>query len=162
MRQKIHASRSNGNPKRGSFVSVNPLAGAGVILWQVQSAEDVATTKVTATPNAIPSNPAGSGSGVIVPQLTAAAQRGEVSFNANCAKCHGKNAAGSDQGPPLVHKIYEPSHHGNYAFYKAAKNGARAHHWRIGHMPPVAGISDAELEVIVAYVRELQRANGIF
>ena len=33
-----------------------------------------------------------------------------------CATCHGADLKGSDkgsnQGPPLLHKIYEPSHHG--------------------------------------------------
>lgn len=29
-------------------------------------------------------------------------------------------------------------------------------------MPPVDGITDTEIERIVAYIRTLQRANGIF
>jgi hypothetical protein len=37
----------------------------------------------------------------------------------------------------------------------------RAHHWRFGNMPPVDGVNRAEVEKIVAYVRALQRANGI-
>jgi hypothetical protein len=28
-------------------------------------------------------------------------------------------------------------------------------------MPPVAGVTDGDVKMIVAYVRELQRANGI-
>jgi len=63
--------------------------------------------------------------------------------------------------PPLVHKIYEPNHHGDMAFLMAARNGVRAHHWKFGNMPPVEGITDAEVITIVAYVRALQRANGI-
>jgi hypothetical protein len=43
----------------------------------------------------------------------------------------------------------------------AVKNGVRAHHWRFGDMPPVEGVSDEDATKIVAYVRELQRANGI-
>ena len=31
-----------------------------------------------------------------------------------------------------------------------------------GDMPPVEGITDAQIEKIVHYVRQLQRANGIF
>lgn len=100
---------------------------------------------------------------VIVPDdLSANAQMGKRGFEAKCADCHGVNAAGQNGvAPPLVHKIYEPSHHGDNAFLSAAKNGVRAHHWRFGNMPPVEGLADADLKMIVAYVRELQRANGI-
>ncbi|AKI03123.1 Cytochrome C oxidase, cbb3-type, subunit III [Hoeflea sp. IMCC20628] len=99
---------------------------------------------------------------VVVPDLSPDAQAGEVLFNRSCATCHGVNAAGQDGvAPPLVHKIYEPNHHGDAAFHLAAKNGARAHHWQFGDMPPVEGITDPELEKVVGYVRELQRANGI-
>lgn len=99
---------------------------------------------------------------VIVPTLEAAASNGESAFNTNCASCHGKNAAGQDGvAPPLVHKIYEPSHHGDMAFVLAAKQGVRQHHWPFGNMPPVPGISDTDISNIIAYVRALQRANGI-
>lgn len=75
---------------------------------------------------------------------------------------HGADATGQEGvAPPLVHKIYEPSHHGDQAFFLAAKQGVRAHHWRFGDMPPVEGITDPEIERIVTYIRTLQRANGI-
>ena len=100
---------------------------------------------------------------VSVPELSEKAKTGEEAFNANCVACHGPNASGKEGlGPPLIHIIYETGHHGDQAFYLAAKNGVRAHHWSFGDMPPVAGITDSELEQIVYYVRELQRANGIF
>ncbi len=90
------------------------------------------------------------------------AELGKLAFDAKCAVCHGANAAGQDGvAPPLVHKIYEPSHHGDAAFLLAAKNGVRAHHWRFGNMPPVEGVTDGDVKMIVAYIRELQRANGI-
>jgi mono/diheme cytochrome c family protein len=99
---------------------------------------------------------------VIVPELSAAAQEGEALFNRSCADCHGRNAAGRDGiAPPLVHKIYEPGHHGDASFHLAARNGVRAHHWQFGDMPPVAGVADPEIAKIIVYVRELQRANGI-
>lgn len=47
------------------------------------------------------------------------------------------------------------------AFVRAAREGVRAHHWRFGDMPPVEGVSDADLAGIIAFVREVQRANGI-
>ena len=48
------------------------------------------------------------------------AQSGKRGFEAKCAACHGVNAAGQDGvAPPLVHKIYEPSHHGDESFQRA-------------------------------------------
>ncbi|GBE44866.1 cytochrome c [bacterium BMS3Bbin10] len=98
---------------------------------------------------------------VRVPELSALATRGERAFNANCAQCHGKNAAGTDKGPALVHQIYNPGHHGDQAFVIAAKQGVRAHHWTFGNMPPLPLVSGAQIAAIVKYVRELQAANGI-
>ena len=99
---------------------------------------------------------------VVVPTtFSAEAQMGERAFNGVCATCHGANAAGSKLGPPLVHRIYEPSHHGDQAFEMAAANGVRAHHWRFGDMPPQPALTKADLRTVIAYVRELQRANGI-
>ena len=115
---------------------------------------------LAATPDAVPTGAALAS--VLVPDLSPAALEGETLFNRSCASCHGKNAAGQDGiAPPLVHKIYEPNHHGDASFHLAAMNGARAHHWPFGDMPPVEGITGAELDKIIVYVRELQRANGI-
>lgn len=91
-----------------------------------------------------------------------AAQIGKRAYDAVCAECHGDNAAGRNgMGPPLVHKIYEPSHHADAAFLLAVRNGVRAHHWNFGNMPPQQGLTDADVKGITRYVRELQRANGI-
>ncbi|CUH65111.1 putative bifunctional cbb3-type cytochrome c oxidase subunit II/cytochrome c [Thalassovita autumnalis] len=94
--------------------------------------------------------------------LSAEAEIGKRAFEAKCADCHGENAAGQNGvAPPLVHKIYEPSHHSDMAFVLAAKNGVRAHHWKFGNMPPVKGLTQADVKYIARYVRELQRENGI-
>lgn len=95
------------------------------------------------------------------PDLTVEERAGQSLFSAACAVCHGDNAAGSGQGPPLVHRIYEPGHHGDMAFVLAVRRGVRAHHWTFGNMPAVEGLSDEEIQQIIAYVRALQRANGI-
>jgi len=111
--------------------------------------------------------PGGYGSGetnlatLTIPDLTEAQATGKALFDGNCAACHGANAAGSDQGPPLVHRIYEPGHHGDMAFVLAARQGVRAHHWHFGNMPAVEGVTDEDVAKITAYVRALQRANGI-
>tara|TARA_R110000868_G_scaffold399591_1_gene673456 strand:- start:8019 stop:8459 length:441 start_codon:yes stop_codon:yes gene_type:complete len=87
---------------------------------------------------------------------------GKRAFDAVCADCHGENAAGKmGFAPPLIHKIYEPSHHGDMAFQMAAANGVRAHHWNFGDMPPQPGLTRADVTSIIAYIREVQRANGI-
>ncbi len=98
---------------------------------------------------------------VRVPTLTTAAKAGEPVFNKNCSQCHGRNAAGTKQGPTLIHKYYEPNHHGDGAFYRAAAKGVQAHHWRFGNMPPVKTVKRDDVSKIITYVRELQRANGI-
>ena len=61
-----------------------------------------------------------------------------------------------------MHRYYEPGHHADETFRRAARFGVRAHHWRFGDMPPVDGLTDADVKAITAYVRELQQANGIF
>ena len=99
---------------------------------------------------------------VEVPELKGKAVLGKMAFEAKCASCHGENAVGQvGVAPPLVHQIYKPSHHGDMAFVMAARNGVRSHHWKFGDMPPVEGITDAEVGTIVAYIRTLQQANGI-
>jgi mono/diheme cytochrome c family protein len=86
---------------------------------------------------------------------------GERLFDENCARCHGARAAGTDQGPPFVHMIYEPHHHSDAAFQMAARNGVRAHHWSFGDMAPVPGVTPEQVTEIVGYVRWLQRQAGI-
>jgi len=98
---------------------------------------------------------------VAMPPLSEQAERGAKKFAANCASCHGERGAGSDRGPPLIHKYYEPSHHGDRSFLAAVRNGVRQHHWAYGDMPPLPGVSNSDVAKIVTYVREIQRANGI-
>jgi len=88
--------------------------------------------------------------------------QGQKQFARLCSKCHGYQAAGSEKGPPLVHKIYSPDHHADLAFYMAAKNGASSHHWKFGDMPPVPAATPENMLDIVAYVRHLQSKAGIF
>lgn len=88
---------------------------------------------------------------------------GRQAFNANCAVCHGTNAAGQDGvAPPLIHRIYEPGHHGDASFLRAVTNGVRAHHWPFGDMPAIRGLDREDVMLITAYIRELQHENGIF
>jgi len=97
-----------------------------------------------------------------VPELSLTAEKGKLAFNNNCASCHGQNASGTDNGPPLVHDIYNPGHHADMAFYRAAKMGTKQHHWTFGNMPAQKQVSKNDVTRIIKYIRELQEANGIF
>ena len=86
---------------------------------------------------------------------------GKKLYSANCASCHGVDLKGSDKGPPMLHKVYEPSHHGDVAFQLAVKNGVRAHHWQFGDMKPVPGLTPDDVAHITAFIRAEQRKVGI-
>ncbi len=131
-----------------------------VILVGVYYAQFGTSTEGTST------GPAPKGSAIVavkVPaELSSQARIGMTAFNAKCVECHGPNAEGQKGvAPPLVHKIYEPSHHGDMSFVLAAQNGLRGRHWPFGDMSPVEGLTRGDVMNIVAYVRELQRENGI-
>lgn len=138
------------------------IAGLGLAGWLMlgSTAENGGHSMV---PPEISAPEGGSIVQVQVPaELSSEAQIGQRGYQAACADCHGKNAAGRNGvAPPLVHKIYEPSHHADAAFLLAAQNGVRAHHWKFGNMPPVEGVTRADVMSITTYIRELQRANGI-
>ncbi len=89
------------------------------------------------------------------------AQIGRKVFLEKCRTCHGKNASGTKQGPPLIHDIYEPQHHADSSFYRAVAKGAKQYHWRYGDMPPILGLSRNDVRKVIRYVREIQKANGI-
>lgn len=113
-----------------------------------------------------PSNPPGSPNSpkematAPVPKTTLA--KGQNLFLQNCMACHGKGAMGSEMGPPLVHRTYEPNHHADAAFYLAVARGVRQHHWTFGDMKPLPNLKREDVAHILAYVRGLQKKAGIF
>lgn len=140
--------------KKASIIGAAALvAGLGYMFWPApeQAKQAAGAVKGAALAD------------VIVPEaLSQNAQIGERAYAANCASCHGANAAGQDGiAPPLVHVIYEPNHHGDESFQRAAAVGVQSHHWRFGNMPAVDGITRGDVTMIIAYIRELQSANGI-
>jgi hypothetical protein len=98
---------------------------------------------------------------VRLPALSPQAREGQSLFAETCAACHGENAAGSEQGPPLIHDTYNPGHHGDEAFFVAVSRGTPSHHWQFGDMPPIPDVSIDDIEKIVRFIRETQLANGI-
>lgn len=93
--------------------------------------------------------------------FVADAKKGASAFRANCARCHGIVGKGTDQGPPLVHDIYRPGHHADITFHWAVSKGSQQHHWQFGNMPPIPGVTPEEVGHIIAFIRELQRKEGI-
>jgi mono/diheme cytochrome c family protein len=85
---------------------------------------------------------------------------GEELYDRTCAACHGADLDGTSAGPPLRHRIYEPSHHPDDSFRRAVSHGVTPHHWDHGPMPPIPELSAGEVDAIVAYVRERQQRDG--
>lgn len=97
-----------------------------------------------------------------MPPIEGNAAIGQLIFENACAACHGSNAVGVEgAGPPLIHVIYEPSHHADESFQRAVAMGVRSHHWQFGDMPPVEGLTRGDVAMVIDYIREIQRANGI-
>ena len=138
-----------------AIAAILVAGGVGYALWPAPPKTTTTDTAINAE-NGVLTN-------VLLPEtLSQNAQIGQLGFEAKCAACHGVNAAGQDGvAPPLVHNVYEPSHHGDEAFQRAASMGVRGHHWPFGDMPPVEGVTRGDVTMIIAYIRELQRANGI-
>lgn len=99
---------------------------------------------------------------VVLPPLDGAEVIGQRVFAAKCAACHAASLTGVEgAGPPLLHPYYVPGHHSDTAIENAVRHGAPAHHWTFGDMPPVKGLTGADIAAVIAYVRAVQQANGI-
>ena len=89
-------------------------------------------------------------------------ERGAAIFTAQCAICHGGVGEGTQTGPPLVHAIYNPNHHPDFAFHNAVNNGVPQHHWVFGDMAPRPGLDEGDVDNIICYIRQLQVNEGIY
>ncbi len=97
------------------------------------------------------------------PPTTAAAlvvPDGAAVYQQYCAECHGADLRGTDKGPSQLSIIYEPNHHGDFAYRVAIRDGTREHHWWFGDMPPVEGITDLEIEKVISFIRAEQERLG--
>jgi mono/diheme cytochrome c family protein len=115
----------------------------------VAGAVAVAVAACASTPEAAPTT-----------TLAVSLQRGQEVYAAKCAECHGADLRGTDRGPSHLAGVYASAHHSDESFRRAVRVGAPQHHWRFGPMPPVGGVSDADLESVIAYVRAQQRERG--
>jgi len=96
---------------------------------------------------------------------TTAEEPGPVAVGAEvyaeaCASCHGADLRGTDKGPSHLSIVYEPNHHTDDSFRNAIANGAPQHHWNFGDMEPVDGLTDDEVEAVIAFVRAEQERQG--
>lgn len=96
----------------------------------------------------------------IEPQDPESVAEGAELYAASCAVCHGEDLRGTDRGPSHLSQVYEPGHHGDGSFQLAVQIGAVQHHWEFGPMPPVVGLTEDDVEAIIAFVRERQRIEG--
>ncbi len=87
---------------------------------------------------------------------------GETLFRQTCAVCHGVDLQGTAQGPPFLDRIYHPNHHSDASFRLAVQRGVIAHHWPFGNMPKIEGLSEQQVEAIIAYVRAQQQEAGLY
>ena len=88
--------------------------------------------------------------------------KGQLLYEKYCSACHGIDLGGSDQGPPLLHPFYKPSHHGDKSFYRAVLKGVKQHHWEFGDMPPVQGMTPKKAESVVSYLRFYQKQKKLY
>lgn len=147
------------NRKHLLIGSCAAVAVAGFFTLRVESANNAAPMTPMTPVAAVEGNAIVS---VEMPQITGNGAIGQRIFETVCADCHGTNAVGVEgSGPPLIHKIYEPGHHGDEAFQRAVAVGVKSHHWRFGNMPQIQGLTRGDVTMIVAYIRQIQRANGI-
>ena len=85
---------------------------------------------------------------------------GAYIYAANCASCHGADLRGTDKGPSPLSIVYEPDHHNDDSFRSAIANGAPQHHWNFGDMAPVEGLTEEQVDEVIAYVRSEQERLG--
>ncbi len=130
-----------------------PMITAGVVLAVVAI--------VALGGNSSPRDPMTGQSGFDIPvQDTALVAEGEVLYRASCAACHGIDLRGTAVGPSQLSVVYQPGHHSNESYISAAFNGVPAHHWEFGDMAPMPGLTQDDMDRIIAYIRENQRIEG--
>jgi mono/diheme cytochrome c family protein len=106
------------------------------------------------------SDESGSGDGDVAAGRESAGARGSEVYVRQCAACHGAELQGSDGGPSLLSIVYEPGHHPDRAFRSAIVNGSPQHHWAFGPMPPIEGLTEQDVDAVIAFIRTEQQRRG--
>lgn len=83
-------------------------------------------------------------------------ERGQRSYAANCAQCHGVDLAGTERGPSLLLEVYGPDELADADIASAIRNGVDQRLFEFGPMAGNGGLSDEQIDAIVTFVREEQ------
>lgn len=95
------------------------------------------------------------------PALSDRGREGRAVFRATCADCHGALAQGAASGPALLHPAYASGRYSDADFRAAVREGRAPRLWSFGPMPAHPDLPEEDLERVIAFVRELQRATGL-
>lgn len=144
---------------RTSLRRLANLVPLGVLALVASLALAAACAEEEAPPPAPPpaASPASTVGPTAVPILD-----GQTLFRQTCAVCHGVDLQGTAQGPPFIDRLYHPNHHSDAAFRLAVQRGVIAHHWPFGNMPKIEGLSEQQVDAIIAYVRAQQQEAGLY
>ena len=99
---------------------------------------------------------------VIAAELSEEAIQGEALFKANCPGVPRRERGGHEAGSAADSRHLQSGSPFGQGFLSGGRRlGVRAHHWPYGDMPPQPQVKEAEVALIIRYIRELQEANGI-
>ena len=91
---------------------------------------------------------------------TASSADGRQIYAAKCAECHGANLEGTSRGPSHLSRVYEPGAPLGREFPPGHQAGLAPAPLELRPMAPVAGLSDADVNAVIAFVRAQQRERG--
>ena len=95
------------------------------------------------------------------PVSTLSVQAGRIAFAEEFAGCHGRLARGNERGPDLIQPDYGRRVRSDAQFRRAVREGIPVPRAGYGAMPAVKGVSERRLDRMIAFLREVQRVNGI-
>ena len=89
-------------------------------------------------------------------------ERGRLAFERECASCHGPTGGGTENGPNLIAARYGPSEMADALIRGAVLNGMPKRSAAHPGMPALPQLRPPELDSILRFLREIQRANDIY
>ncbi len=129
-------------------------------LYRLSMARSVAIIVLLAAVTVLAVAGCGGGDAATTSSRSPSLEAGKVLYDTSCAVCHGSNLRGTDLGPSFLSSVYRPDHHADASFLLAVIRGVSPHHWGFGPMPPIEGLTQADVSDITAYVRSVQEAEG--
>lgn len=97
-----------------------------------------------------------------IPELSASAQHGRAIINSQCIECHGVDGTGgSRKGPPLLHPMYREAIFPDHHYKRVLIEGRPQNNWKFGPMPAQPQLSDADMNGIIAFIREVHDETGV-